>query len=127
MDDFGRTELHNAVINQEVEVVVELLKSDIDINIQDKSGWTALHFACQNYDFQIAKLLIDQQAHINLKDLNGNTPLFRATFNCKNNSGELIKLLIQNGADPDEQNNHGVSPFELANRIANYKVIQHFS
>lgn len=41
--------------------------------------------------------------------------------------GEIIKLLLEYGADKDRVNNHGVSPYALAQTIANYDVRQFFS
>ncbi|MEP4534732.1 MAG: ankyrin repeat domain-containing protein [Cyclobacteriaceae bacterium] len=126
MDEFGRTDFHYAIIDQELETVVRLLNSGVDVNQQDNHGWTALHFACQNYDIEICQLLIDRKASIDIKDSDGSTPLFRATFECRDESGELIKLLIKNGANPHEPNNYGNSPFSLAEKVANYDLTPHF-
>ena len=37
MDEFGRSELHYAVIDQEKDVVAQLLESGVNVNIQDNS------------------------------------------------------------------------------------------
>lgn len=40
--------------------------------------------------------------------------------------GEIIKLLILNGADPNNANSSGITPYKLAHTIANYNVKQFF-
>jgi hypothetical protein len=44
-----------------------------------------------------------------------------ATFESKGR-GDLIRLLLAKGADPDAPNGSGVSPRHLAERIGNYEV-----
>ena len=67
----------------------------------------------------------DIAARVDLKDSNGNTALFRAVFNSKG-EGTIIKQLLASGSDPDQKNNHGVSPRILADTIGNYDVKQYF-
>ena len=130
MDDFGRNELHYvAVDNPESEHEVEinkLIKLGIDVNAQDKEGWTALHFAAQRQSVPAVKALLIAGADIEIKDSHGNTPLFRAVFNSQG-SGEIITMLLEAGANPDSENNYGVSPRNLAETIANYDIKQYFN
>jgi uncharacterized protein len=51
--------------------------------------------------------------------------LFRSLFGSKGR-GVVIKLLLQNGANKDKKNQHGVSPWDLAQKITNYDLKQHF-
>jgi hypothetical protein len=55
----------------------------------------------------------------------GNSPLFVATFNSRGR-GDLIGLLLSDGANPDLVNRHGQSPRGLAGLIANYDIGQFF-
>ena len=88
--------------------------------------WTPLHFACQNYDFESVKLLLDNGSEIDPIDNYGNSPLFKAIFNCRNNKGDLIKYLIEKGAQSNLKNHSGVSPVDLANNIANFNIKDFF-
>jgi ankyrin repeat protein len=56
----------------------------------------------------------------------GNSALFVATFNSRGR-GELIGLLRERGADPDQLNRHGQTPRGLANLIGNYDVARFFA
>lgn len=120
-DKYGRTILYDAITKGYDEIVSELCKSGINVNTQDKDGKTPLHFASIHNRFEIVKILIQYGADVNLKDENGNTPIFDAIFNSGGNP-KIIRLLKDNKADFITVNNHGVSPIELANTIANFDI-----
>jgi uncharacterized protein len=125
-DDTGRTVLMHAVIDGISETVQLLLESGALPNLQDKSGFTALHFAAQNYCIEAARLLLQGGANVDVCDDFGNTPLGKAVYGSKGR-GEMILMLLEAGADPLRKNLSGVSPAELAQRIANYDVRQFLS
>ena len=81
---------------------------------------TWVHFAAQEHHVEIA-LVLDAGASVDGADSYGNTPLGRATFESRGR-GEMIRLLIGRGADADLPNNAGISPRQLAQRIANYDL-----
>jgi len=122
-DKIGRTPLIYATIDNKLDLVRMLINNGADVNIFDKLGFTPLHYAAQNYCLEIAKVLISNFANVDAKDIHGNTPLFKAVFNSQGR-GEIIELLRTNGADKDLTNNYGVSPYQLAQNIANFNVIQ---
>ena len=128
LDRYGRSELHYASQHKpEVEqaaLAVRLIAEGCEINQQDSQGWTPLHFAAQEWSVPVASVLIAKGALVDLKDQHGNTPLSKAVFNSRG-SGDLIKLLLDAGADPDSENAHGMSPRGLAETIANFDVKQH--
>lgn len=129
MDSFGRNELHYVIVDKPSTVheseILKLIETGIDVNTQDKRGWSALHFAAQENSLPAVAALIRSGANVELKDSFGNTPLFRAVF-CSRGNGEIIKALLVAGANPDSENNHGVSPRSLASTIGNYDVAQFF-
>ena len=105
--------------------VVELIESGYDLKQSDSLGWTPLHFAAQNLNVELGRLLIKNGAEVDAQDNNGNSPLWRATYNTRTN-GDFIKLMLENYANPDLKNDHGVSPIELAKIIDNYNLEEFF-
>jgi len=128
-DEYGRTKLHYVVVdepaNSHRSLISELIASGFDPNQKDNQGWTPLHFAAQEWSEEAAKTLLENGAEVDITDSNGNTPLWRAVFSSRGR-GELIKLLLVSGADPNKQNQSGVSPRSLADTISNYDITQYF-
>ena len=126
VDRAGRTPLHYAAADADVQLVHQLLATGLISGAADDDGWTPLHFAAQSNAADVAMILLDAGAQVDPMDSNGNTPLSKAVFNSRGD-GNLIKLLRSRGANPYAKNKHGVSPLELATTIANYDVRQFFS
>lgn len=121
VDEYGRTPLHNAVIDRDFARARELILAGAAVAAADDEGWTPLHFAAQASSVDLARLLLDHQAPIDPQDVAGNTPLFKATFSSRGD-GSVVALLRARGADPWLANGSGVSPVALARTIANYDV-----
>lgn len=128
-DQVGRTPLHYVAVDLPAERHADetrrLIELGHDPNAQDAQGWAPLHFAAQEWSEAAARVLIENGADVELQDAYGNTPLGRAVF-ASEGRGELIRLLLAAGADPDRQNHHEVSPRSLAETIGNYDVAQYF-
>ena len=125
LDQRGRSQLHDAVIDHRRGRIVELLAAGADVNRKDNGGWTPLHFAAQEQVVEIARTLIEAGAEVDSKDHFGNTPLWRAVSDYRGD-GRLIELLRQKAANAFVQNEKGVSPVALARRISNYDVAKFF-
>jgi uncharacterized protein len=121
----GRTPLHLAVVRGDLAAVGVSLAAGSDPNAQDDDGWTPLHFAAQANATTLIEVLLNAGAQVDVRDKNGNTPLFRAVFSCDGN-GEPIRTLRLAGADAHAKNAHGISPFRLAQTIANHDVARFF-
>ena len=57
-----------AVKNENVKIVSELLKLNIDVNIQNSEGETALHIASKLGNLTIVCQLLENNANIDMKD-----------------------------------------------------------
>ena len=124
-DKDGRTLLFYAIFTHNYNIVELLVNSGCEVTIHDNLGWTPLHYAVQSHLLEITKFLLDNNAYINAIDNYGNTPISRAVFNSKGR-GEIIFLLKAYNADPNIKNKSGISAIDLANKIANFNIVQFF-
>ncbi|WP_373298695.1 ankyrin repeat domain-containing protein [Streptomyces melanogenes] len=120
-DRSGRTAVHYAAVDGDVEGLRALLAGGAAPEATDAAGWTPLHLAAQAQAPAVIEVLLGAGASVDAVDGHGNTPLWRAVF-CSQGERATIRLLLEAGADPDRVNAHGVSPRALAGRIANYEV-----
>lgn len=106
--------LHWALKTDNEEFFNDLLKTDIDVNIEDKSSKTPI-FYCKKVE-QINKLT-KKGAFVNYQDDNGNTPLhyFYASGNT-----ELVNALNKIGTNETKANNNGELPYEFAEKFEKY-------
>ena len=125
VDGYGRTALHYAILDGDLEVARKLLAEGADANAADDNGWTPLHVAAAASNAACVALLLETGANVEAKDSFGNTPLVKAVF-ASSGRGECILLLRAAGANETERNNHGVSAVSLARSIANFPVAQFF-
>ena len=70
----GRTPLHNASRDGDLDEVRRLLEAGADIEARDNEGETPLHDACWNGHLEIARLLLDRGADATAVDNDGETP-----------------------------------------------------
>ena len=116
VDRDGRTFLMSAVISRKEDIVDFLLKLGVDVNAQDNDGLSALHLgAIHGITEVLKKKLIQYGANIDIQDKWGNTPLGRTVFYKKL---EATELLLSYSADIDKENNYGVSPRYLQEKLA---------
>ena len=126
LDREGRTALHYAACDGDIDSVCRLVADGADVNLQDKRGWTPLHFAAQARSKESVVYLLEHGAAVDVEDVHGNTPLSTATFNCRGD-GSVIHILREAGADPKKENKHGVSPVKLARTVENFDLAQFYA
>lgn len=116
--------LEAAMQNDIEEIKKAVLEGNVDEQ-DEESGYTALHYSAQNGNIEITEFLLKNKASVSIKDNYGNTALFKAVFFSQGKT-EIIKLLLDAGANADEENNAGMSPRELAESIATFDVTEVF-
>lgn len=105
----GRTLLMYAALYERTAVVQFLISLGMDIHAKDKNQYTALHFAVQGGNVDVVKVLLSAGAEVNAVDCFGNTPLMR----CNNAALAIFELLLENGANPLQANEYGVSAVDI--------------
>ena len=114
--DFS-TILHSAAeYNPNPEAIVTLLDRGMDINVKAGDGSTPLHLAVgKNENIEIVELLLKRGAKVDARDEDGETPLHSAmrTQWDSDPAPQLVRLLLDYGADPAAQNIHGDSSLHM--------------
>lgn len=125
MDRAGRSPLHYAAMEDDIEAVASLLRSDAPLNQPDHQGFTPLHLAAQEHSVRAAAALLAAGADVDAVNIFGNSALYVAVFNSRGR-GDLIDLLRSYGADPRLPNRSGQTPVGLARLIGSHDVARFF-
>lgn len=90
---------------------------DQGANIGDEEvsySGTLLHWAVWYNSVEETKLLIHHKAHINARDTNGFTPLHTASMNQWWRNGEVIRILVESGAELGAVTRLGLTALHLS-------------
>ena len=110
------TPLHSAALHGRLEIAQVLLDHGADPNAETERCDTALNLVSRGeYDSQengasIARLLLKHGVDVHLKNKNEDTALLWAAYKGRL---EIIQLLLDHGANPNEENIHSVTPLHL--------------
>jgi ankyrin repeat protein len=98
-NEFGDTPLAEAVKVADARMVKTLLDAGAGVESANLDGETALMLAIKTGDLPIVRMLIQAGANVNTVEKEQHqTPLMYAAA-AKKNAGEMVKLLLSNGAD----------------------------
>ncbi|MET0964213.1 MAG: ankyrin repeat domain-containing protein [Noviherbaspirillum sp.] len=93
-------------------VLDELLASPkLNLDHRDTHGRTVLNFAAQMYNRYAVIRLLNKGADTELADPNGHTALSTA---CAHGNWEIARALVAHGANPQHQDNAGLTPAAVA-------------
>jgi len=105
-------QLFEAVKENKIDEVLELIERGADIGAKNEWGWTLLNWACYRGNTELALKLIEKGAGIEARDKWGRTPLHIACYH--GNNTELALKLIEKGADIEAKCNVGQTPLDYA-------------
>jgi ankyrin repeat protein len=137
-DKFGNDILHYYLLHAKdlslnyQDVIDELINRGININSKQSVGKYQRSYLQMSVVLNIRDVfdfLLSKGADVNSTDANGNSILSDAVMNYpkdQDNYGYYIEKLLNDGANPFQENNYGVSARSLALSIANYDVKKYF-
>jgi ankyrin repeat protein len=116
--DTGMTPLHYACKYGNESMLALLINFQARTDILDFKGRPPIFYAIMYGDKNMVYFLNNQNpSMLIVKDKFGNNALHIAII-FSNNPSEIVKYLLDNGINPDEKNNKGLTPMELSkNRI----------
>jgi len=113
-DDDNQPPFEIACWEGHADVIQLFLLYDPDI-IGKNKGYPHIHMACGGKDMDTVRLLLGYGADVNDVDENNDTPLHVVMVEWANRPvlPELVRLLLERGADPDSRNRSGYSPADI--------------
>lgn len=145
-DSSGKTPLHWAAYVGSYHIAKMLLDYGADPNAKDWGGQTPLHLAVNRGHVDIVELLLERGADPNAQDADGNTPLHIAAMTkyfsdvaetmfkaapkvlgfaeFPYDRTDVVRLLLEYGADPTLENYYGMTPLELAIKMDNEEAAE---
>jgi len=121
------TDLQNAVISGNVEVVSCMLSEQPDLcNLLLGSGWTALMYAANFGNLELVKIIIKFGGDVNVKSSNGCTALIAA---CKSSASSsnvfpVVQHLLDASADVSVQDDSGKTALIYAARNESIDILK---
>lgn len=126
----GYTPLHLAVRRPDNKKAIELLlQQGADLTITDPAGRNTLLVSVGSHQKEYIKLLVSRGIDIDSQDNDGNTALHYPLINVLENKQylpygkEIVKILMEEGADPHIRNNKAKSPMDLAEETGEDELI----
>jgi len=98
----------------DAHLVAQLLDRGHSVDLRSSDGWTPLHLAAYTARSEAARTLVSRGAPVDAVSTNAmkNSPLCAALAG--RGDHELVRLLLESGADPNFRAAHGVTPLHLA-------------
>jgi len=92
------------------------------VDVQDNRGWRPVHETADNNRVECLKLLLEREENdVNWRSFEGYTALMLASQKAHE---EIVRLLLQHGADPSINNNYEESPLMFAARAESLACVQ---
>lgn len=119
--DDGRTALHYAAINGNLQIAAIVLKAGAWLNVKDKQGNAPLHYAAEFDRTEFVELVGDLGATIDIEDKQGATPLMMAA---KRGNVAVARVLLKKGANPRKTDFTGHDAVSWASESRKPAVLQ---
>lgn len=110
-----------AALKGRLALATRLIEREAEVN---KPGWAPLHYAATDASAQapaMVRLLLEHHAYIDAESPNGTTPLMMAAHY---GSPTVVKILLEEGADPLLKNQQGLTAIDFAQRANRAEVAE---
>ena len=116
--------IHDAVIEQRIDMVEQLLKEGVQVDSRDGRGRTPLFYAVEKHNGEIIHLLLDRGANVLATDNNGEKLLRIAVEHCD----EEVTLLLLDKCDDniDAYDKFGYTTLHYAVAFRRSKVVERY-
>ncbi len=105
------TDIHSAVILNNIEAIKQHILAGSDINEKDPFGGSSPLISAALFDKEdIVEILLDAGAELNFQNNDGSTALHTAAFFCR---PKIVQLLLDSGANKSIKNNNGNSAYDM--------------
>ena len=113
----GESPLMLVALKGQLDIADQMVKRGADVN---KTGWTPLHYAASTGQVSLISLLLENNAYIDAESPNQSTPLMMASMY---GTPAAVKLLLDEGADPQLKNQQGLTALQFAQRANRTDIV----
>lgn len=120
----GHTPLALAILGRHLAIARCLVQHGADFNARCKYGFTALHRAIRTEQPDLVAWLLGRGADMSAHELNGT---FLPVLGCAAETGnlEIVRMLVERGADPEATDNDDATPVFLAAQYGRQAVAEY--
>jgi hypothetical protein len=102
-----------------------LRRNGASMDVRGLYGTNSLHAAAFSGNYEVVKVLIEYDpAYVNAMNRIGLTPLLRASRSPYSKGGDVLRLLLEHGADIHSQNHIGWTPLHVASFYGALEVVR---
>lgn len=113
------------LVNSTSEEITALLEQQSDLTtLATKNGETALHYAARFGKVELARALIERDADPKALNQSGQSPLYHAVTSLDEENLELVQLLLDAGAVPNQKDKKGETPLSRAMKHERNTIVQ---
>ena len=106
------------------DIVQLLLDYKADVYVQDNDGDTPLHCAALGGQLEVARILLKLNVEVNSRNNRGSTPLHIASIGYLEGNPDVVRLLLDHGADAQTRNGDGNTASMVARGPRQREIVQ---
>ncbi len=121
VDRNGRTPMHYAALDGNLEVVKLFLKYNAKVNPNDNDGYTPLHYAAINGHLEVVQHIVKHSANVNQINNRVNSPVYYALLK---GHIRVVLYLVEQGVDVNLADKWGNTPLHYAALYGHIGVLE---